>query len=77
MAFLPPSTEQYFPELQRSMVRAEPKALLDYESASGDRNSAIIEAYRSGGYTLREIGDHFGLHYSTVSGIIRDHKSKT
>jgi hypothetical protein len=20
------------------------------------------------GYTLKEIGDHFGLHYSTVSG---------
>jgi len=37
----------------------------------------IIEAYQSGGYTLKQIGDHFGLHYSTVSGIVRHHKSKT
>jgi len=37
----------------------------------------MAEAYKSGGYTLKQIGDHFGLHYSTVSGIIRHHKSKT
>jgi len=30
-----------------------------------------------GGYSLKEIGDYFDLHDSTVSGIIRDHKSKT
>ena len=34
------------------------------------RDQAIFEAYRSGGYSMREIGDHVGLHYSTVSRII-------
>jgi len=38
---------------------------------------AIIEAYQSGGYTLKQIGGYFKLHYSTVSGIVRHHKSKT
>jgi hypothetical protein len=34
------------------------------------------QAYQSGGYTLKEIGQYYQLHYSTVSGIIRNHKSK-
>ena len=28
-------------------------------------------AYASGGYSLKEIGDHFGLHYSRVSRILK------
>ena len=27
-------------------------------------------AYDSGGYGMKEIGEHFGLHYSRVSRII-------
>ncbi|HID80875.1 MAG TPA: transposase [Chromatiales bacterium] len=53
-----------------------PKTLKQYEASSPDRNSAIYAAYRSGGYTLKEIGDYFGVHYSTVSGIIKSQKSK-
>jgi hypothetical protein len=64
-------------EVPSSQRRPVPKTLVCYEASTRDRNSAISEAYRSGGYTLRDIGDHFGLHYSTVSGIIKNHKSKT
>ena len=64
-------------EVPSSQRRPVPKTLGYYETSTRDRNSAISEAYTSGGYTLREIGDHFGLHYSTVSGIIKNHKSKT
>ena len=32
---------------------------------------AIAKAYASGGFSLREIGDYFGLHYSRVSQIIK------
>jgi len=35
------------------------------------RNEGIIAAYRSGGYSMKEIGDHFGVHYSSVSKIIK------
>jgi REP element-mobilizing transposase RayT/DNA-binding CsgD family transcriptional regulator len=64
-------------EIPASQRRRPPKSLVYYEHHSQTRNQAIIEAYRSGGYTLKQIGDHFGLHYSTVSGIVRHHKSKT
>ncbi len=64
-------------EVPSSQRRPVPKALGCYEASCRDRNLAICGAYRSGGYTLKEIGDHFGLHYSSVSGIIKNHKSKT
>ncbi|MBQ0798870.1 MAG: transposase [Porticoccaceae bacterium] len=64
-------------EIPSSQRRPAPKPLAEYKNASEDRNTAIISAYKSGGYTLKEIGDYFGLHYASVSGIIRNHKSKT
>jgi len=69
--------EKELSEVPSSQRRPLPKALSSYEAASKDRNDAIIKSYRGGGYTLKEIGDYFGLHYSTVSGIIKNHKSKT
>ena len=38
---------------------------------------AIVTAYESGGYTLKELGNYLGLRYSMVSGVKKDHKSKT
>ncbi len=64
-------------EVPSSQRRPVPKALREYEASSKDRNTAIRRAYLSGGYTQKEIGDYFGLHYSSVSGIIKNHKSKT
>ena len=64
-------------EIPSSQRRPTPKSLAGYESSNSDRNTAIIKAYKSGGYTLKDIGDYFGLHYSSVSGIIKNHKSKT
>ena len=31
----------------------------------------IAAAYASGGYTMKEVGDYFGLHYSQVSRVVR------
>jgi len=64
-------------EIPSSQRRPRPKSLSEYELSSQDRNTAISRAYLSGGYTLKEIGEYFGLHYSSVSGIIKNHKSKT
>lgn len=33
-------------------------------------NTAIVEAYRSGGYTLQEVVEYFGLHDALVSRIV-------
>lgn len=60
-----------------SQRRPAPKPLSYYAKQSKIRNDAIVLAYASGGYSLKEIGGYFGLHYSTVSGIIKNHKSKT
>ena len=60
-------------EIPSSQRRPKPLELQQYDEQSQDRNEAIITAYKSGGYTLKEIGDYFGLHYSTVSGIIKNH----
>lgn len=46
-------------------------SLSAYERQSDSRDTAIREAYDSGGYTLEEIGSYFGLHYSVVSRIAR------
>ena len=51
--------------------------MAEYEVTANSRNDAIHRAYESGGFTMKEIGDFFGLHYSTVSGIVTDQKSKT
>lgn len=42
------------------------------KASNQDWNSAIALALRSGGYPLRKTGDHFGLYYSSVSGIIKN-----
>ncbi|MGD8910099.1 MAG: transposase [Chromatiales bacterium] len=64
-------------EIPSSQRRPVAMTLADYQNSCSNRNMAIVEAYRNGGYTLKDIGQHFGLHYSTVSGIIKNHKSKT
>lgn len=64
-------------EIPISQRRVDPKALSYYAEKFKSRNEAIISAYASGGYSLKEVGEYFGLHYSTVSGIINNHKPKT
>ena len=41
-----------------------------------DRDEAIFQAYASGAYSLKEIGDHFGLHYSRISRIVKHQREK-
>ena len=57
-------------EIPARQRRAPPKPLEVYASRK-DRDAAIAEAYASGGYSMKVIGDHFGIHYSYVSRIIR------
>ena len=55
------------PFKQRS---TSPLTLKSYQDQSNTRNEAIIKAYQSGGYTMKEIGIYFKIHYSLVSRII-------
>jgi REP element-mobilizing transposase RayT len=58
-------------EIPSTQHRSPPKPLAHYAKAISDRDKAIAAAYASGGYSMKAIGDHFGLHYSMVSRIIQ------
>jgi len=57
-------------EVPLKQRRCTPKPLSQYQEQTSSRDEAMLNAYKSGGYTLKEIGDHFGIHYSRVSQII-------
>ncbi|MEH6625565.1 MAG: transposase [Motiliproteus sp.] len=56
------------PAIQKRQVA---KPLEHYVNTYPNRDTAIAMAYQSGGYSLKEVGDYFGLHYSRVSRIVR------
>jgi putative transposase len=56
-----------FREVPQARPRPVAKPISDYAQEHADRDSAIAAAYASGGRTMREVGDYFGLHYSRVS----------
>jgi hypothetical protein len=64
------SPDKDLSEIPAAQRRPQAKPLDDYARKSQDRNEAILMAYESGGYSLKAIGDHFGLHYSRVSRIV-------
>ncbi|AKJ95660.1 toxin RelE [Thioalkalivibrio versutus] len=47
-----------------------PAPRLEYLADRHSRDEAITLAWSSGGYTLKAIGDYFGLHYSRISRIV-------
>lgn len=61
------------PRRERHANRPGLPALLGVE-IKGDkakRDAAIREAYNEHGYTLSQIGQHLGLHYATISRIVK------
>ena len=59
--------ERAVPKAQRRPVA---RPLIWYFKKHRDRDAAIFEAFTRGGYNMREIGDHVGLHYSRISRIV-------
>jgi len=56
------------PQLQK---RPLAKRLTYFKESYGNRDVVIVKAFESGGYRMKEIGDYFDLHYSTVSRIVK------
>jgi REP element-mobilizing transposase RayT len=56
--------------------RPRAKTLAEYKKQAANRNEAIAVAYASGGYSMKEIGEYFGLHYSRVSRLIGLERAK-
>jgi hypothetical protein len=65
------NNNEYLCDVPRLQRRKLPKSLEYYDNKFRDQNDAIVEAYLSGGYTLKEIGDYFNKHYSTISRIVK------
>ena len=58
-------------EVPSSQKRQVAKPLPHYDEKYKDRDTAISKAYESGGYSLKDIGDYYSLHYSRVSRIVK------
>lgn len=63
-------------EVPQKQRRVLPLPLTHYSETAKTRDEAIVAAYASGGYSQKEIADHFGLHYSYISRIISREKAR-
>ena len=62
-------------EVPSSQKRKMARPIHEYFEQTSTRNDGIYSAYRSGGYSMKAISDATGLHYSTVSKIIKSHEN--
>ncbi|HXK57279.1 MAG TPA: helix-turn-helix domain-containing protein [Gammaproteobacteria bacterium] len=51
----------------RAQRRPLASPLGNFERTYAERREAVVRAFLTGVYTMREIADHFGVRYSTVS----------
>ena len=65
----PDKVSKDIPKLQKILL---PKPLQYYESTHKTRQGAMVAAYRSGHYTMVEVGEYFGVSRTTVSRAIKD-----
>lgn len=57
-------------EIPSAQRRPIAKTIVEYEKSASSRNDAILLAYESGAYSMTDIGQYFGWHYSRISRII-------
>lgn len=65
---LPPDKD--LSEIPQSLKRPAARPLAYYSDKMRDRDEAIFKAYQSRGYSMKQIGDYFDLHYSRISRIM-------
>lgn len=58
------------PEIPRPQRLTQQASLADIFADGGDSAVGVLAAYRSGHFTMRQIADHLGVHYATVSRLI-------
>ncbi len=58
-------------EITTTHHRVPSKSLEHFAKAYPSRDDAIVAAYASGGYSMKAIGQQFGLGYSMISRIIK------
>ena len=63
-------------EVSKAHKRSIALSLTDYQKKYLQRNEAMARAYLSGAYTMAEIGEHFKVHYMTVSRAVRRYEKQ-
>ena len=63
-------------EIPRVQRRPPAKSLRFYKQNNQDGMQGMVDAYRSGDYTMKEIAEYFNVHYSTVSRAIKKTESE-
>lgn len=63
--------EQSLKDIPRPQKSAPIKSLADYQKRYSSRDEAMAQAYRSGHYTLAQVGEHFNVSYATVSRAVK------
>ena len=62
-------------EIPHAQQRALARSLADFAKRH-DRNEAIARAYLSGQHTMAAIAAHFGVHFTTVSRLVKVYEGK-
>ncbi len=62
-------------EIPRVQHRSKAKPLIYYSATYKNRNEAMMKAYSTGDYTMKEVAAHFNVHYATVSRAIKKTES--
>ncbi len=65
--------DQPLEEIPMRQRRRVARALAYYAKRYSSKDRAIAEAYRSGAYSMREIGAYFGVGRMTVSRAVKKH----
>ncbi len=75
VAFVASYQQSENPEALREVSKAHRRSvalsLEEYRLRHPDKDEAMARAYLSGAYTMAEIGEHFAVHYMTVSRAVR------
>ncbi len=66
--------DQSLQEIPKRQQRPVARELAYYAKRYKSRDRAIAEAYRSGAYSMREIGAYFGVGRMTVSRVVKKHE---
>ena len=53
------------------VFKEEQKLSRSHYSSFSDRNERIVAAYQTSAYKMEQIADEFGLHYATVSRVVK------
>jgi hypothetical protein len=75
--YVSPTSPERLREVPRAQRRPLASPLAEFARRYPVRAEAMARAFQTGVYTMQEIGDYFGVHYSTVSRAVHRYETGT